>query len=97
MIMKTIMIIIMNEDDRDDGSTCWCSIARTTKHFYPGHFFHLQKGVVDDVGDDIDVDDIDVDDDDDVDKMEDLLHIPGSQLQLLRPLCLPHAPGGDDF
>ena len=85
MIMKTIMtimIIIMNEDDRDDGSTCWCSIARTTKHFYPGHFFHLQKGVVDD-------DDVD----DDVDKMEDLLHIPGSQLQLLRPLCLPHAPG----
>ena len=76
----------MNEDDRDDGSTCWCSIARTTKHFYPGHFFHLQKGVVDD-------DYVD----DDVDKMEDLLHIPGSQLQLLRPLCLPHAPGGDDF
>ena len=88
MIMKTIMIIIMNEDDHDDGSTCWCSIARTTKHFYPGHFFHLQKGVVDDV-----VDDDGDDDDDDDDKMEDLLHIPGSQLQLLRPLCLPHAPG----
>ena len=93
MIMKTIMtimIIIMNEDDRDDGSTCWCSIARTTKHLYPGHFFHLQKGVVDDVDDNDG-------DDDDVDKREDLLHIPGSQLQLLRPLCLPHAPGEDDF